>query len=466
MNRQATATGRRVNGPFTAARAHDAEAARAVGLDREVGVASEDPMRRVVPCAFAFVLLSGCGNNVPAAAPTRMGQLTMVASSAEEVRGSFVFGAHAIVFDAVAANGGVDPLQESGPGQVVATFSDENGHILVTSTVTGQKAASMTLGGYSYAGNEAFDAGRFDALLAFDGGTYGAAMAMIPLELGCVLAPDPATGEDPTAALRQALLLPSQIFSFEDPSYPDWPTLDASAACTYFGARNAPDPAGLELSDDSDDDSFPSVYMFWTLGDGENLALFDFNENGMWVDEDWKGKPWGPCAHPGPEQSVCRGACGAGCITGAGKACTLMTTKMCEKQDGANTGNEITTDAYHCGYDTCCVDHDNCYDNCRGKYRCGDTWRHRRQITGCKRGCDFSKCLNNAACGATAFQREENCRSFRRGGGRVQPRGVMAFSGYYDYSYDSTAANATACPPPEKGMETGLDVDDQPAGNR
>jgi hypothetical protein len=42
----------------------------------------------------------------------------------------------------------------------------------------------------------------------------------------------------------------------------------------------------------------------------------------------------------------------------------------------------------------------------------------------------------------------------------------MAFSGYYDYSYDSTAANATACPPPEKGMETGLDVDDQPAGNR
>lgn len=243
-------------------------------------------------------------------------------------------------------------------GGATAVFSaGESGEVLVQSEVLSNQEGSVTLGGITIDGYGALSPDEASALASLAVDPHSAGLALVPLELGCLV------DSDETAAQRAALVLPWQLLIKYEPSIPDVTYFTSSASCQYFPSEDPTNAdrltphGGLQLAPE---DPFPNVFGYFPL-DGEGSTQS-------------KSHVSGPCG------AACRGVCGPDCSS---PPCTIETSTVCEVVDGRNTGNgRLRTEWNDCGTAAGCREHDLCYDLCNERFGCGlsaavcrHTWR-------------------------------------------------------------------------------------------
>lgn len=238
----------------------------------------------------------------------------------------------------------------SGTGSAEATYALDTTQIAVS---IGPGAAFLEIDGVQIDGKGPLLDAEQAMLDKLGGDPSAAALALVPLELGC-------QSRSVDAAVVAALVLPWQIgmkYGVQGLST-DPRTYTRQTGCRYFV-----DPTATEVPPArrhgafllSDEAPFPVVFGFSTLdvvgwSAHETLAggsTFDYTESDV-----------------GPKGSRCRGACGIDCPEGV-------------TQENGETNCKVTTDRecvegsrlqnwkhYTCGTHPACVLHDACYDEC------------------------------------------------------------------------------------------------------
>lgn len=337
-------------------------------------------------------------------------------------------------------------------------------------TLTGPGQGTITWNGVTLDGLTVLTPTQDAALRALGGDPRVAALALIPLELGCR-----AHTESPEQLA--ALLLPWQIGlkHFTAGLAIDPRSAASAVSCRYFaseadsdlGHRSAAGRAGFLLSDEAE---FPVVFGYFPLdaaGAGsQGTGAFPLRTSfGALTVE----SPFGPCA------GRCRGACGIDCPRGAkatsgGPNCVITESWECQVDaQGKNTGQAQLWEHFECTTAEGCRRHDACYDQCHATHSCGLSF----SLAACKHALGSTKLTKDQctswpptpndgdrkmSCDTTACQ----CGEFDHGA-KVPPHcndwavgegpsdGLLPF----DYRRGQPVKDEKRCPP-----ETPSDVED------
>ena len=327
-------------------------------------------------------------------APPAPGELRITSSNIEDG----IVGAYGSPTGTVRFTAELDPTTNTAS----ATFSTIDGALELEARIASTTSGTVTWQGRELSGYGALTPAQEGALRQLGDGELGRALAMIPMELGCLIEDNPETLEA-TAMQRAALVMPWQMLIKYDRSYPNVFELHRDSTCRYLppldeegvpirtGGLRDLNPPGLRLAVG---DEVPYVYGY-----------FPFDEHGAAEDKNGEQKTCGgdkaPCGGADICNACCRGACGPDCDH---RGCSETKHFVCEKDaQGYNTGNAVfVMRSLECGSAQGCLDHDACYDLCHIVKGCG-TWG----AAACRRGCD-TLCIDEHG--------YSNCIGWSRGG--------------------------------------------------
>ena len=261
-------------------------------------------------------------------------------------------------------NGASTPLQFSstseGNGKAKASYRLGDGSAEVTVDLQGGDKGTIVWKGITIDGYGPLTPQEEAAIRELASGDLGTALALTPLDLGCL-----AKDKDPAALA--ALLMPWQmVLKYAVPNRTEkMQALAQGSACSYYEnlAGSKPSP-GLVLL--SNEDPVPYVYEYFPFDEEGAVEASSSSSSSLLAAElpVVDGRLFGPCG------SRCRGACGPDCPD----TCAKSDEKSCLKDDdGNNTGAFTLFKVYKCGGHAGCEWHDNCFEECLNKYGCG-TW--------------------------------------------------------------------------------------------
>lgn len=273
--------------------------------------------------------------------------------------------------------------------------------------LTAKDTVKITVAGASMDGKGALTAAEQKVVDALSVGDLAAAIARVPMELGCQTT-------DATPAELAALVAPYQAFLKYGTTTrtSDVKKHAEQVSCRYFSppaAAIAAAPTGLLRL--SNDDPHPNVF-----------GIFPFDDVGAKTATTTKAYvPNGPCG------SACRGACGPDCTSAN---CKQRDEYKCVTDGNeARTGEKMHLVIQNCGVAAGCDYHDQCYDACATKWGC-DQYALTTCMHGVPAGCDLI---------AIAKYGFGNCSSWARGGGPFDARKDFTFLG-------ETTTDLSMCP--------------------
>lgn len=277
-------------------------------------------------------------------------------------------------------NGATKTLQfaaaSQGNGKATAFYRFSDGSAEVTIDLQGADKGTITWKGITIDGYGALTSPEATAIQELTSGDLWLAIAVVPLDLGCL-----AKDKDPAALA--ALLMPWQmVLKYKIPDRAEkMQVLSRGSACSYYGniLGSKPTSAAVLLSNE---DAVPYVYGYFPF-DGEGAVETSSSSSQFLTAArlpEVEGKLFGPCG------SRCRGACGADCPD----SCSVGEEHSCIKDDqGNNTGDSTRYLVYKCGGHAGCEWHDNCFEECLTKYGCG-SWGASNCMHNLFNGCDIT----------------------------------------------------------------------------
>jgi hypothetical protein len=277
-----------------------------------------------------------------------------------------------------------------------------------------QVRASLFGGGFELDGVDALQPPHLAWLGALAPTELGAALAAIPLELGC------RTDLEIAPVGFAALVFPWQMaLKYVHADRAEVISTHAAlSSCRYaYGEPPPADVSGARHLWLSNEAPLPHVFGFFPFnGDGAVELAADKLE----------GQSFGPCG------SRCRGSCGADCTDVNCQKVGL--TEVClTDAEGDNTGDYVSGHVLSCGSAEGCLWHDECYDNCHRSHGCG-TWT----AAACRRGCDVVACADHGL---------ETCTHWAQGAGPHEDQRIE-----YTYKDDGAVVfhDTTICPLPDE----------------
>ena len=286
-----------------------------------------------------------------------------------------------------------------------------------------EKHGELSFGGVTIDGYGALDESQKAALRALASSSLFADAALVPLDLAC-------TGELVAPKVMASLLMPIQAvqkYLVADRARLAT-SLAESSACRYFTPLDAPskdERPAPDLPLLSNGQVVPATFGYLPFDDEGEVVSLAMSTKKSALDPGAGERGLAPDVNVfGPGGSMCRGACGADCEE---NNCGEKREEWrCVQEDGRNTGYKQLWVSYTCGEHEGCVEHDECFDNCKAQFGVG-SW----DAGFCMRGCDLQ-----AASGYGALQ----------GIDWAQGYGPFENEQTYDYSYGEPERDEKLCP--------------------